>query len=82
MKVSVDISYYPVTDRFIPPIVDFIHRMQEKEGIEVERNTMSTQIFGEFDTVMKALTEEMKLSFELPNSMFVLKVFNDDTRSL
>ncbi|MBN1337959.1 MAG: hypothetical protein JXA03_01475 [Bacteroidales bacterium] len=82
MKISVDISYYPVTDRFIPPIVDFIHRMQEREGIEVVRNTMSTQIFGEFATVMTALSEEIKRSFELPNSMFVLKIFNDDTRSL
>jgi len=82
MKISVDISYYPVTDRFIPPIIDFIHRLQQHEELEVERNTMSTQVFGEFATVMAAITEEMEQSFELPNSMFVLKVFNDDTRRL
>ncbi|MCD4735885.1 MAG: hypothetical protein K8R53_07555 [Bacteroidales bacterium] len=82
MKVSVEISYYPIRDKFIPHIVDFVHRLKEKAAIEVITNTMSTQIFGEYEDVMEALHDEIKKSFENPNSMFVMKIFNGDTRDI
>jgi len=39
---------------------------------------MSTQVFGDFDLVMAALTTEIKASFSLPHSVFVMKVINAD----
>lgn len=48
--------------------------------IEAQTNGMSTQIFGEYDVVMKILNEEIKVSFEKPYSVFVMKVVNADLR--
>jgi uncharacterized protein YqgV (UPF0045/DUF77 family) len=78
MKTSVEISYYPLNEEFIPPIREFIDRVNKYEGIIAQTNGMSTQVFGEFDLVMKALTAEIRKSFENPHSVFVLKVINAD----
>jgi len=41
---------------------------------------MSTQIFGEYRQVMQVLTDEIYKSFELPHSIFVMKIINADLR--
>ena len=76
MKTSVEISYYPLTETYIPPIKDFIDRMNAYETLVVKTSGMSTQVFGEYDDVMGAITTEIKKSFELPHSVFVMKVIN------
>ena len=78
MKISVDISYYPLKDEFIPPILDFIDRMNRYDSLTVQTNGMSTQVFGDYFEVMNALTREIHQSFELPHSVFILKVINAD----
>jgi len=78
MTVSVDVSYYPLEVEFIPPIKDFIARMNGYQNLKVQTNGMSTQVFGEYFEVMKALTDEIHKSFELPHSIFVLKIINSD----
>ncbi|RLD91372.1 MAG: hypothetical protein DRJ09_01295 [Bacteroidetes bacterium] len=78
MKISVDISYYPLKDEFIPPILDFIDRMNKYKTLTVQTNGMSTQVFGNYFDVMNALTKEIHQSFELPHSVFILKIINTD----
>lgn len=78
MKTSVEISYYPLDQEFVPPIRDFIHRMNQHEGIIAQTNGMSTQVFGEYDVLMPALIKEIRKSFENPHSVFVMKVINAD----
>lgn len=78
MKTSVEISYYPLKEEFIPPIQSFIDRLNTYAALSIETNGMSTQVFGEYDEVMAAITKEMKASMELPYSIFVLKVINAD----
>jgi uncharacterized protein YqgV (UPF0045/DUF77 family) len=78
MKVSVDISYYPLLVEYVPFIKDFIARLNTHSTIIAKTNGMSTQVFGEYDEVMAILTAEIKKSFELPHSIFVLKVINSD----
>jgi len=78
MKTSVDISYYPLKVEFIPPIKNFIERLHTHERLVVKTNGMSTQVFGEYFDVMKAITDEIYKSFELPHSIFILKVINAD----
>jgi len=80
MKTSVEISYYPLNERYIPHIVDFIGRLNTYGKIKCETNTMSTQVFGEYFDVMDAITKEILKSFELPNSVFILKIINVDLR--
>ncbi len=78
MKTSVEISYYPLHDEFIPPIKDFIARLNTHPEIKTKTNGMSTQVFGEYLEVMDILTKEIHKSFELPHSVFILKVINAD----
>jgi uncharacterized protein YqgV (UPF0045/DUF77 family) len=78
MKTSVEISYYPLDQEFIPPIKDFIERINKYEGVIARTNGMSTQVFGEYDIVMQSLTAEIKKSFENPHSVFIMKVINAD----
>lgn len=78
MNVSIDISYYPLKDEFIPPIKDFIGRLNNYNKIAVRTNGMSTQVFGKYFEVMEILTKEIHESFELPHSVFILKIINAD----
>ncbi len=78
MNISVDISYYPLNVEFVQPILDFIHRLQDYNELEISRNGMSTQVFGEYDAVMSILSKEIKKSFEIPSSVFILKMVNSD----
>jgi uncharacterized protein YqgV (UPF0045/DUF77 family) len=80
MKASVEISYYPLQPEFVTPILGFIKRVRSHSAIEAVTNGMSTQVFGEFNTVMEILTREIEKSFELPHSVFILKIVNADLK--
>ena len=78
MKTSIEISYYPLKEEFIPPIKNFIDRLNTYDNIIVKTSGISTHVFGEYFEVMKILTDEIHKSFELPHSVFVLKIINSD----
>ena len=80
MKASVEISYYPLIPEFVTPILGFIKRLRTYEQIESVTNGMSTQVFGEYQEVMEILTREIGKSFELPHSVFILKIINADLK--
>ena len=74
MELSVEISKYPLADDYIPAIKDFIERLQAIEGLSVAGNTMSTQIFGDYELVMGSLTKEIRRSYEqFGKAIFVCK---------
>lgn len=74
MEISVEISKYPLADEHIPAIAGFIERLTQHPEIRVVGNTMSTQVFGDYDAVMTLLTQEIKRSFEAyGKSIFVCK---------
>lgn len=80
MKISVEISYYPLNPEFVTPILDFIKRLNTHDEIEAVTNGMSTQVFGEYRDVMDILTDEIEKSFEMPHSVFVMKIINADLK--
>ncbi len=57
MHITADISLYPLTTDFIPPIDAFIARLHTYTDLQVVTNSASTQITGEYDLVMKVLVE-------------------------
>ena len=78
MNVAVDISLYPLQDDLIPPILDVIERLRSHEDLYVDTNSMSTQIRGEYDVVMAAISAEFRATFEqLPKAVFVMKILNN-----
>lgn len=64
MKLSVEISKYPLKDEYIPSIQDFIDRLNRHPDLQVITNTMSTQVFGDYDLVMDILKQEIRASYE------------------
>jgi len=74
MKVTIEISNYPLREDYEDVILDFINRCQQSD-ITVNVNATSTHLQGEYDTVMSLLQQEIKTSFEKYGKMiFVLKV--------
>mgnify|MGYP001490510548 FL=1 len=81
MQVSIDISLYPLNGKFIPLIDDFIRDLKKYKNIEVRINSMSTQLFGEFDDLMTILKIEIEKTFKKEmNSVLNLKIVNGDSR--
>ena len=75
MRIAVEISLYPLDAEFIPPIQDFIGRLNARPGLRVETNAMSTQLSGEHDAVFAALAAETKVTFARESrAVFVMKV--------
>jgi len=82
MKTSVEISYYPLNENYKIPIRGFINRMNNYKSLTVQTSGMSTQVFGEYDDVMGAITTEIKASFDVPHSVFVMKVINAELQKI
>ena len=81
MQISIEISLYPLSENFISPIENFISRLKKYDSIEVRTHNMSTQLFGEFDDLIKILKVEMEKTFKNEtNSAFNLKIVNGDSR--
>lgn len=79
MKISVEISMYPLTRDYEAPIIQFIEQLNQHSGLKVTTNTMSTQIFGDYDTVMQVLTPEIRTAFMAePTTIMVMKIINAD----
>lgn len=82
MKVSVEISMYPLQEEFVPIIIDFIHEIEKYDDIELVRNRMSTQVFGDYERVMEVLRAELRNSWESHGkSVVVAKMLPGDVRS-
>ncbi len=79
MQLSVDISLYPLKDEYAPVVIEFIDRLKQYEGLRVISNTMTTQIFGEYDLVHDVLRKEMRHSIATyGRSIFVCKFIDGD----
>ena len=77
MECSVEISMYPLNKNYKKPIVSFIHSLRKYPFIKVKTNGMSTQVFGNYNRVMKAIKSEIENSFINENKIvFNLKILN------
>jgi len=75
MRAAVEISMYPLTGDYRPPIQAFIDRLNTHPGLTVRTNALATQIWGPLDRIMAILTEEIARSAAAaPQLVFVMKV--------
>jgi uncharacterized protein YqgV (UPF0045/DUF77 family) len=84
MDVGVEISLYPLHQQYIGPIKDFIERINAEGDLRIITNSMSTQIFGDFDKVMPRLVREVRTSLanqerNQDKAVFVLKILGPMT---
>lgn len=79
MKLTVDISKYPLNSDYIPPIKGFIEQLNQCAEVKVITNALSTQISGDYDQVMQLLQQCIKWSFERYGKViFVCKFLHGD----
>ena len=77
MQVSAELSLYPLTADYEPVIIDFIQRLRAQPGILVATNPLSTQLTGDYDAVMAALTVAMRPTMAAEQSCsLVIKLLN------
>jgi uncharacterized protein YqgV (UPF0045/DUF77 family) len=82
MNISVDISMYPLLEGFEKPILAFIAALEKESGIDVVRNDLSTQVYGDYEIIMNLLKREIYEVFkEIPHSVFVIKMVGNDRLS-
>jgi uncharacterized protein YqgV (UPF0045/DUF77 family) len=76
MNIGVEISLYPLNADYIPPIKDFIERLNTAApALRIVTNAMSTQVFGDYDALMPVLLRELRQTLERNDkAVFVMKV--------
>lgn len=83
MEISVDISLYPLQAGYEEPILAFIAALEKEPTVEVVRNELSTQVHGEYHTIMRLLEQEILSVFEeIPHSVFVIKLVGNNRKGL
>ncbi|WP_430411481.1 YkoF family thiamine/hydroxymethylpyrimidine-binding protein [Kordia sp.] len=78
MNISVELTLTPLQDDFETPIINFIKKLRTSEYTVLE-NSLSTQIYGDYDGIMKLLTSEVKTAFENENNILLtMKIVKSD----
>lgn len=81
MNASVEISVYPLDQDYKTFIRAYIKELNTYDDIRVLSNTMSTQVFGEYDRLMEILSiENKKAMLKDPAMIIVSKLVNADLR--
>lgn len=76
MGITVEISYYILAEDYGNPVKEFLSALNGNEHIRIEPGVMSTMIAGDYDDVMRLLTETIRPFIEKYPSVFVLKIAN------
>lgn len=78
MNISVDLTLSPLQNDYEKHVINFIKRLRASEFTVLE-NPLSTQIYGDFDSLMPFLTQEIKRSFaEVDISVLQMKIIKTD----
>jgi len=75
MKLTIEISMYPLRSDYEKQVIDFISELRSYELDEVKVNAMSTQVVGEHDLVMEAIHKSVGRVYENDvKASFVMKI--------
>ena len=75
MKATLEISYYPLNNNYREYIIEFIQNVKQNHPLlSFDINGLSTQIFGDYDLIIKVFQEEIKEALGKGKCMFVIKL--------
>jgi len=79
MKITAELSLYPISDDAISIIKAFIFDLRRREGVEIVTNQLSTQLRGEFEAVTGAVNACLRRVMEAEGTVvLVAKYLNID----
>ncbi len=77
MKITIEISLYPLQENYVPAVLGFIERLNRHQDVKIKTNNMSTQIVGDYEKLMPLIARELKPSLEIDKgTVAVLKILN------
>lgn len=74
MKISLEISLYPLKENYVEIIKKFIEGLKSDKDLSVVVNSMSTRIIGESSVIFNLLDKEMEKVFDEARASFVIKI--------
>lgn len=78
MNISVELTFSPLQDDYEEHIITLIKKLRAS-GLTILENPLSTQVFGDYDEVMKVLHTEIKKAFELmEKGLLYMKIVKSD----
>lgn len=78
MNISVELTFSPLQNDFEEHIIKFIKQLRAS-GLTILENPLSTQVYGDYDTVMKVLQSEIKIAFQLMDKgLLYMKLVKSD----
>jgi uncharacterized protein YqgV (UPF0045/DUF77 family) len=78
MNISVELTLSPLQNDYEKHIIKFIKNLRTS-GFTVIENPLSTQIYGDYDTLMPYLSKAIKKSFlDLDIAVLQMKVVKTD----
>lgn len=63
MYISIDLTLLPLQNDYEIHVINFIKALRNSNFTVLE-NPLSTQIYGDYDTLMPFLNEQIKISFK------------------
>lgn len=77
MKISVEVSLYPLADGYLDTIKATVERLAQANDVSIKINGMSTQLTGEFEAIMQVMQSEILQTFQTTDkAVFVCKFLN------
>ena len=76
MTVSLEISLYPFADDYSEDVNVFLEKLHSQADIQIETNSMSTIITGDYKVIMNLALKEFETFFNNNKAVFVMKLSN------
>jgi uncharacterized protein YqgV (UPF0045/DUF77 family) len=77
-KISVELTLTPLQDDYEQPVIQFIKNLRSS-GITMKENPLSTQVYGDYDTVMNILHKEIGSALEMiDRGLLYMKIVKSD----
>ena len=74
MKLSAEITMYPLQDKYLPIIENFIDHLKSYKDITLEVFPTCTVVMGNFDVVMQVVSSSIKWSaYNKDKAVFIAK---------
>ncbi|WP_299530968.1 thiamine-binding protein [Ulvibacterium sp.] len=78
MHISVELTFSPLQDDFEEHIINFIKKLRAS-GLKIVENPLSTNVYGDYETVMAVLHTEIKTAFEsMDKGLMYMKIVKSD----